>query len=144
MWSSPLSKDWKEKKDDIKKEVKPKVRVIISKGEGKRLTKRSCDRGHCEWLGRWLKQLVEERCLPPQIAGAEPSSSLVKFMGAEETEKILTKLREDFNASFPITEIKNLEQPEHCPTSPVPPLDSTPLPTDTCYQLEDPGHKKEK
>ena len=106
MWSSPLSKDWKEKKDDTKKEVKPKVKVAISKGEGKRLTKRACDRGHCEWLGRWLKQLVEERCLPPQIAGAEASSNLLKFMGAEETEKILTKLREDFNASFPITACK--------------------------------------
>ena len=139
MWSSPLSKDWKEKKEDIKKEVKPKVRVIISKGEGKRLTKRSCDRGHCEWLGRWLKQLVEERCLPPQIAGAEPSSNLVKFMGADETDKILSKLREDFNASFPITE----QQLEHCPTSPVPPLDSTPLPTDTCNQPEVPEHRTE-
>ena len=139
MWSSPLSKDWKEKKDDTKKEVKPKVKVAISKGEGKRLTKRSCDRGHCEWLGRWLKQLVEERCLPPQSAGAEASSNLLKFMGAEETEKVLTKLREDFNASFPIT----AEQLEHSPTNPVLPLDSTPLPIDTCNQPEVPEHRTE-
>jgi len=95
---SPLSKDWKDKKSDVKVEKPPK---IISKGECKKLTKRSCDSQQCGWVDRWLKNLVQSRSLPPQCAGSEANSFLYKYMGEAEAEKIVAELQKEFNLIYP-------------------------------------------
>lgn len=95
---SPLSKDWKGKKTDEKVEKPPK---IIGRGECKKLTKRSCDSQQCGWVDRWLKNLVQSRCLPPQCAGGEAHSFLYKFMGEVEAEKIIAELQKDYNQTYP-------------------------------------------
>jgi len=95
---SPLSKDWKEKKDDVKKVKPPK---IISKGECKKLVKRSCDSQQCGWIDRWLKNLVQSRSLPPQCAGTEAHSFLYKYLGDTEALKIINELEGDFTKTYP-------------------------------------------
>lgn len=95
---SPLSKDWKAKKED----KPPRPPKIIGKGECKKLVKRSCDSQQCGWVDRWLKNLVESRCLPPQCAGGEAHSFLYKYLGDEMATKIISELEGDFNKTYPI------------------------------------------
>jgi hypothetical protein len=95
---SPLSKDWKEKKGDVKIIKPPK---IIGKGECKKIVKRSCDSQQCGWVDRWLKNLVQSRSLPPQCAGCEAHSFLYKYMGEAEAEKIIAEVQKEFNQIYP-------------------------------------------
>lgn len=93
---SPLNKDWK-----TPKEEKPaKAPKILSKGEAKRLVGRGCDSGQCQWIDRWLKNFVQSRSLPPQMAGSEAYSNIMKFMGDEEGQKVIDQLRSDYNGIF--------------------------------------------
>jgi hypothetical protein len=96
---SPLSKDWKTAKAPAERKEKPPK--ILGRGEGKRLTQRNCDSGQCQWIDRWLKNYIQSYSLPPQIAGTEAHSNAVKFMGADKAEELFTKLRADFNQTYP-------------------------------------------
>ena len=96
---SPLNKDWKQKNSEA--EQKQKVQKILGKGEAKKLVQRSCDSSQCQWIDRWLKNFVQSRSLPPQMAGTEAYSSIIKFMGESEAEKVFESLRLDFNSIYP-------------------------------------------
>jgi hypothetical protein len=100
---SPLNKDWKQKKIvDTTEKLPKKIKCAINKAEGRKLTKRACDVGQCEWLERWLTQLVQEMSYPPQLAGSEAYSNLSKFLGTQ-AETILERLRNEFNLIYPVT-----------------------------------------
>ena len=104
--SAPLlksSEKAKKPKDDLQpfKPVKPK----IGKASAKHLVefKGDLSKQQILWIERWMTQLVQERSLPPQIAGADAFAALAQILAPADCLAVLEKLREDFARAFPLS-----------------------------------------
>jgi hypothetical protein len=53
------------------------------------------------WIQRWLIQLVQERSLPPSIAGENPFGALAQLLAPADALKVLEQIRKEFRQSFP-------------------------------------------
>lgn len=54
------------------------------------------------WVDRWMSQLVQERSLPPQIAGADAFGAISQLLAPQDALEVLTRLRKEFRQSFPL------------------------------------------
>jgi hypothetical protein len=54
------------------------------------------------WLERWMAQLVQERSLPPQIAGADALGALQQMLAPQDVAEVLARLRREFRVAFPL------------------------------------------
>jgi hypothetical protein len=88
------------KQPDPFKKAKPK----FSKGSAKALLgiKGAIPITAAQWLERWMTQLVQERSLPPQIAGADAYGALLQLLSPQDAEETLGRLRRDFRQAFPL------------------------------------------
>ena len=108
MWGSPINNEPKEKPSK-KKEVieKPpkKKKCPITKTAARTLLgiKGTITTSQCEWVERWLTQLMRERSLPPQICSENAFGILSQFLSHSDLLQVLERIRYDFA----------LQQPKH-------------------------------
>lgn len=77
-------------------------KLTLSKGEARKFLDYSPSLAQTAWCQRWLEQLIRERSLPPQIAGADGYGYFCSFLNPEDALKVLDKLREDFQKIVPL------------------------------------------
>ena len=106
-YSSPL-KPKKTKKEDDKLPLFKPEKLKISVGEAKRLlnSTKPISKFQTAWIQRWLEQLVRERCLPPQIAGADALGQLNLYLSPADCLKVLEQLRADFQQTVEQSSVK--------------------------------------
>ena len=93
------AKTQKPKEPEKFKPQKPKV----GKASAKMLVECQMDlpREAILWVERWLVQLVQERSLPPQIAGENPFGALAQLLAPRDVLEVLERIRKEFRQSFP-------------------------------------------
>ena len=111
-WGNPL----KQKKVKPEKEPKaskapkelPKFKQVpltLTKSEAKKvlnLERRTPSAQQTAWTQRWLEQLIRERTLPPQLAGADAYGQLCLFLSPDDCLKVLEQIRADFGKTLPL------------------------------------------
>jgi len=110
-WGNPLKP---KKGKDTKKVVETELplfkreKLSLSKSEAKKVLNMSVDLGfhQIEWVQRWLEQRVRERCLPPQLSGANAFASIALFLSPPDVISLLDDIRRDFRATLP-TSVKD-------------------------------------
>ena len=103
MYGSPLSKDWRRKKEEADKPLdkfKPH-KCALSNKIGKELVGKTCSKEDLEWIERWLDNLVRSRSYPPQCAGKDAFNSLTKFLSTKAVLDVLELLRKEFLLAHP-------------------------------------------
>jgi len=106
MWGSPINNEPKEKPSK-KKEVieKPpkKKKCPITKTAARTLLgiKGTITTSQCEWVERWLTQLMRERSLPPQICSENAFGILSQFLSHSDCLDVLQKIRTEFSQLQP-------------------------------------------
>jgi len=79
------------------KPIKPR----LSRAAAKALVEVSCSPAELLWLERWLKNLVQNRSLPPQICGVDALDALTQFLAPHDVLCILETVRNDFRLAHP-------------------------------------------
>ena len=100
-YGSPL----KPKKVKIEKpEVLKKKKKLLPKSEAKKILayKKDLSQGQVEWVERWLKQLIEERSLPPQFLGKDAFGKIQETLSSEDSTKVFERIRADFQRTLPL------------------------------------------
>ena len=115
-WGNPLKPKApkKEKEERGPKEPKTKelpkfkaVKLTLTKSEAKKvlnLERRTPSVLQTAWTQRWLEQLIRERTLPPQLAGADAYGQLCLFLSPDDCLRVLTQIRADFDKTLPLDE----------------------------------------
>ena len=105
-WTSPLKKP-KSKSNPLQEELKKfkKPKCVISKACVKRITlRKDVDHRACEWVARWIEQLIRERCFPSSLLDDDFDSLLGKYFDVKDALNIIEQLRNDYRKAFPLTE----------------------------------------
>ena len=108
-WCSPLRKK-KVKEEVVKAGVSSskdiplfkQEKLTLSKGEARKFLDYSPSLQQTAWCQRWLEQMIRERSLPPQIAGADGYGYFCSFLNPEDALKVLETLRADFQKVVPL------------------------------------------
>ena len=108
-WANPLKskkvKKEKEEKPTKEKEL-PKFKadkLTLTKSEAKKilnLEHQTPSSQQTAWVQRWLEQLIRERTLPPQLAGADAYGQLCQFLTPEDVLDVLLRVRSDFGKTL--------------------------------------------
>ena len=77
-----------------------KPKCAISKGAARSIVNERCDAMACQWIERWIEQLVRENSYPPQLKSDDFVASLSKFLAPRDALAILERVRRDFRAAF--------------------------------------------
>jgi len=107
-WGNPLrakqpkaAKPPKAEKRILIPKFKPEP-LTLTKSEAKKFLNHSPSRLQTAWCQRWLQQLIRERTLPPQLAGADGYGQFCSFLSPDDCLKVLEKLRADFVKTLPL------------------------------------------
>jgi len=103
MSSHPLLR--KKKPEDPLKDFK-KTKPKLSNASVKRICGvKNSDKAGCQWMERWIDQLVRERSYPPQLVSDDFYSLLQRFFEPRVIMEILEKARNDYRRAFPLSEV---------------------------------------
>ena len=95
---SPLSKDWKIKKEpELKKFPKPKFNISL--GTTKRILKKSestIGENAMRWLNSYMENKIQGESLPRAFLSNDLPSQLVTTYGTDGAERWIDKIVEDF------------------------------------------------
>ena len=107
--SSPLKTRGSKNKNEKQLALFKKVKLFLTKSEAKKVLNSSLNLSYhqIEWVQRWLEQRVRERCLPPQLSGADAFSCIGLFLDPRDAISLLEEIRSDFQKMNPKTEIVN-------------------------------------
>lgn len=114
-WGNPLRKKQPKAEKPVKPSKPEKVekfkpeKLTLPRGEAKKYLNRTPSLAQTAWCQRWLQQLIRERTLPPQLAGADGYGSLCAFLSPEDCLEVLEHLRADFEKTLPLEEKKSDE-----------------------------------
>jgi len=107
-WGNPLRKK-QPKAEKAPKEVKEKVlpkfkaeKLTLTKSEARKILNHSPTLQQTAWTQRWLEQVIRERTLPPQLAGADAYGQMMLFLNPEDALKLLEQIRADFARTLPL------------------------------------------
>ena len=100
-YGSPFGRDWKAKPVTKEEKLPKKAKCRVTGGMAKTLLGRKANAFQCGWVERWLEQFCRENSYPLCIV-AEGYDGLVRFLSPERAEEVLTRLRTDFETSFPV------------------------------------------
>ena len=112
-WGNPLKKK-QPKAEKPPKEPKelPKFKqekLTLTKSEARKFLNQSPSLEQTAWTQRWLEQVIRERTLPPQLAGADAYGQMLRFFSPEDALKLLEQIRADFAKTLPLEEKKKEE-----------------------------------
>ena len=107
-WGNPLKKK-QPKAEKPPKEVKEKVlpkfkqeKLTLTKSEARKILNHSPTLQQTAWTQRWLEQVIRERTLPPQLAGADAYGQMLLFLNPEDALALLEQIRADFAKTLPL------------------------------------------
>jgi hypothetical protein len=78
-------------------------KLTLTKSEAKKVLYLKATLSHCHilWTQRWLEQKIQERCLPPQLSGADAFAQILRFLTPHDASSLLEQIRGDFARAFP-------------------------------------------
>ena len=89
--------------EELKKFKKPKC--VISRSCVKRITlRKDVDKLGCEWVARWIEQLIRENAYPSPLLDDDFDYLLGKYFDVPKALSIVEQLRNDYRKAFPLTE----------------------------------------
>lgn len=100
-FGSPL-KPKKEKKEDKELPLFKKEKPTLPSSEAKKLLnwRKSVSKQQTLWVQRWMEHFVRERCLPPQLSGADALGEMNRFLSPRDCLETLECLRRDFHQTL--------------------------------------------
>jgi hypothetical protein len=106
-WGNPLKKKQPkaEKPLEVKEKELPKFKaekLTLTKSEARKFLNQSPSLEQTAWTQRWLEQVIRERTLPPQLAGADAYGQMLRFLNPEDALKLLEQIRADFAKTLPL------------------------------------------
>jgi hypothetical protein len=103
IWTSPIVSKVKEKiEDPLKLFKKPKCK--ISKGTAKKITGyNNIDSNGCQWIERWIENLVRGNCYPISLLSDDFYASLPQIFAPDKVLSILEAVRKDYKQAFPLS-----------------------------------------
>ena len=107
-WTSPIKKSKSKESNPLAEELKKfkKPKCVISRACVKRITlRRDVDIIGCEWVARWIEQLIRERCYPSTLLSDDFDHLLGKYFEIKDALIIIEQLREDYRKAFPLPQI---------------------------------------
>jgi hypothetical protein len=114
-WGNPLRKK-QPKAEKPPKEVKEKVlpkfkqeKLTLTKSEARKILNHSPTLQQTAWTQRWMEQVIRERTLPPQLAGADAYGQMMLFLNPDDALKLLEQIRSDFAKTLPL-EVKKSDE----------------------------------
>jgi len=107
-WGNPLkakqpkqAKQPKAVKEKTIAKFKP-IHLTLTKSEARKYLNHSPSYHQTAWCQRWLEQMIRERTLPPQLAGADGYGLFCAFLSPDDCLNVLNRLREDFDKTLPL------------------------------------------
>ena len=105
MWCSPLRqkapKAEKPEKEVILQKFKAD-KLTLTKSEAKKILNHSPTLQQTAWTQRWMEQIIREKTLPPQLAGADAYGQIMLFLNPEDALRLLEQIRSDFAKTLPL------------------------------------------
>jgi hypothetical protein len=106
-------------------------KLTLTRGEAKKVLFQKGNLSHSNilWTQNWLNQKIRERCLPPQMSGADAFAQILRFLTPHDASALLEQIRGDFARAFPqlgeveddfsfLAQLANEEYHEHQPQPP--------------------------
>jgi len=84
-----------------------KLNLTLSEARKVLHTKVVLGRSHIHWCQNWLTQRMREKSLPPQIAGRDAFSQIVRFLSPSDASVLFSDVRKDFADWLPKTEAQD-------------------------------------
>jgi len=78
-------------------------KLTLTRSEARKvlLQKGNLSHSHILWTQNWLNQRIRERCLPPQLSGADAFSQILLFLSPHDATSLFENIRSDFVRAFP-------------------------------------------